>query len=163
MSFWGKLFGKKSGRPSEKRIFDSCYKLQYVFIPEVVFAYKIGEFERSEFIDIDMWKSMCSSLFGKKFYFEWDSLGVEVVKMSGSYWMVRYSFPLPTKAPIAWYAAVLVNTETRNAQYYTMECADGGGWMLGSTAVEGRLSFGSLKTPTPEAFFAWVEEQARFL
>ena len=97
---------------------------------------------------------------------EWDAFKIVRVDNYGNYKLILYQFPEPKEVPEALYGAVLLDTTTNHADYYTLEYSFNGKWVLGATSRGKHLNYGEVDTPDLEAFVAWIfssDKQLRHL
>ena len=87
---------------------------------------------------------------------EWDTFRIVRVDNYGNYRLILYQFPEPKEVPEALYGAVLLDTTTHNADYYTLEYSINGKWVLGSTSRGKHSNYGEVDTPDLEQFIAWI-------
>ncbi len=137
---------------------DRC-RLQYRFIPELVFGITAGKVSVDDFLDIDSWKATLSKDSREGFLFRWEELGVEKHIVDDGCTVILLSFPKPISAPEALYCAVLVDDRIKIATYYTLEFSAAGEYVLGSITPDMHFYFGKLKNPEKELFLNWVITQ----
>lgn len=168
---WNKLSGKKQeetepavkdGRglsDSEKHTYR--YFLQYTFIPDLASGVSQGELSIAAILKTDGWENYFKKYVDKNFYFEWDELHCKGIRIDDTYVMALYIFPKPRQVPEAAFGAILINTTTNNATYYTLESSFGNEWVLGSMSKTGHCNFGTLESPGLNSFLDWVVERAK--
>lgn len=97
---------------------------------------------------------------------EWDAFRIVRVDNYGNYKLILYQFPEPKEVPEALYGAVLLDTTTNHADYYTLEYSYNGKWVYGSTSRGKHLNYGEVDTPDLDVFVAWIfssDKQLRHL
>ena len=134
--------------------------LQYKYIPDLVADVSTGDLSTDALLDTDWWKS-CIELFeNEDFYFEWDELHCDKIKVNDDYEMVVYTFPKPMQTPDAAYGSVLINTANNDATYYTLESSFNESYMLCSMNQGRHTNYGKMENPSLENFIKWVSEKA---
>ena len=132
------------------------YFLEYEFIPQLVEGINSGRLVPEILLDTDHWKELINSTVEEKFIYDWDNIHCRGAKIDDTYVMAVYIFPSPTDVPEAAFGAVLVNTETNEATYYTLEYSFDNNWVLGSKNIHGHYNYGRLENPELENFVEWV-------
>lgn len=163
---WNKIFGKKQEVPNteikqQKVLTDDekhsyRYFLQYKFIPDLVAGVSKGELSPEAILQTDNWESFMKKHIDEDFFFEWDELRCNGMKVNDNYVMAVYIFPKPRQVPEAACGAVLINTTNNDATYYTLEYSFDGAWVLGSMNQTGHLNYGNLENPGLKSFIDWV-------
>lgn len=87
---------------------------------------------------------------------EWDAFRIVRVDNYGDYKLIIYQFPDPKEVPEALYGAVLLDTKTHRAEYYTLEYSYNDKWVYGSTSRGKHFNYGETNTPNLELFVAWI-------
>lgn len=87
---------------------------------------------------------------------EWDAFRIVRVDNYGDYKLIIYQFPEPKEVPEALYGAVLLDTTTNHADYYTLEYSYNGKWVYGSTSRGKHFNYGEVDTPNLELFILWI-------
>ena len=135
------------------------YFLQYKYIPDLVADVSTGDLPTDALLDTDWWKS-CIELFeNEDFYFEWDELHCDKIKVNDDYEMVVYTFPKPRQTPDAAYGAVLINTANSDATYYTLEYSFCERWMLCSMNQGTHRNYGEVENIGLENFMELVSKK----
>ena len=135
------------------------YFLQYKYIPDLVADVSTGDLPTDALQDTDWWKS-CIELFDNEdFYFEWDELHCDKIKVNDDYEMVVYTFPKPRQTPDAAYGAVLINTANSDATYYTLEYSFCERWMLCSMNQGTHRNYGEVENIGLENFMELVSKK----
>lgn len=90
---------------------------------------------------------------------EWDDFKIQSVNTYGDYKLIIYAFPQPKEISEALYGAVLLNMETHQAHYYTLEYSYNNKWVLGSMDANGEHNnYGTVDSPDLDKFIAWIFE-----
>ena len=87
---------------------------------------------------------------------EWDAFRIMRVDNYGDYKLIIYQFPEPKEVPEALYGAVLLDTTTNTADYYTLEYSYNDKWVYGSTSRGHHANYGEVDSPDLELFVAWI-------
>ena len=87
---------------------------------------------------------------------EWDNFKIKRVDNYGDYKLIIYEFPEPKFAPEAKYAAVVVNTSTLEADYYTLEMSDNDLWFYCGATEDEHLNYGEAEYNDLDHFIEWV-------
>lgn len=87
---------------------------------------------------------------------EWESFKINRVENYGDYKLIVYQFPEPKVVPEAKYGAVLLNTNSLELNYYTLEMSFDNKWVYGSMTSERHSNYGSFDTPDLEKFIEWI-------
>lgn len=126
-NLWNKIFGIKQEVPNteikqqnvltddEKHSYR--YFLQYKFIPDLVAGVSKGELSPEAILQTDNWESFMKKHVDEDFFFEWDELRCNGIKVNDNYVMAVYIFPKPRQVPEAACGAVLINTTNNDATY----------------------------------------------
>ena len=104
-NLWNKIFGKKQEMPNteikqQKVLTDDekhsyRYFLQYKFIPDLVAGVSKGEFSPEAILQTDNWESFMKKHVDEDFFFEWDELRCNGIKVNDNYVVAVYIFPKP--------------------------------------------------------------------
>lgn len=137
------------------------YFLEYEFIPQLVEGISLGKLAPEILLDTDHWKELINSTVEDNFTYDWDNLHCRGAKIDDTYVMAVYLFPAPTVIPEAAFGAVLINTTTNEATYYTLEYSLDNNWVLGSKNLRGHYNFGRLENPELEKFVEWVVNRTK--
>ena len=87
---------------------------------------------------------------------EWEAFKILRVDNYGDYKLIVYQFPEPKEVPEALYGAVLLDTTTHRAEYYTLEYSYNDKWVYGSTSRGKHFNYGEVDSPDLEQFVAWI-------
>lgn len=87
---------------------------------------------------------------------EWESFKINRVENFGDYKLIVYQFPEPKIVPEAKYGAVLLNTDSMELNYYTLEKSFDDKWVYGSMTTERHTNYGSYDTSDVEKFIEWI-------
>lgn len=87
---------------------------------------------------------------------EWESFKINRVENYGEYKLIVYQFPEPKIVPEAKYGAVLLNTDSMELNYYTLELSFDNKWVYGSMTSERHANYGSYNTPDLDKFIEWI-------
>ena len=87
---------------------------------------------------------------------EWDNFKIKRVDNYGDYKLIIYEFPEPKFAPEAKYAAVMLNTATLQADYYTLEMSDNDMWFYCGATEEEHFNYGEAEHTDLDHFIEWV-------
>ena len=88
---------------------------------------------------------------------EWDNFKIQSVNTYGGYKLIIYAYPQPKVIAEALYGGILLNTATRQAQYYTLEYSYDNKWVLGSmNAKREHNNYGTIDSPDLDHFIAWI-------
>ena len=137
------------------------YFLQYKYIPDLVADVSTGDLPTDALLDTDWWKSYIELFKDEDFYFEWDELHCDKIKVDDDYEMVVYTFPKPRQTPDAAYGAALINITNNSAIYYTLEYSFGDKWMLCSMNQGTHRNYGEVENLGLENFIELVSEKAK--
>ncbi len=159
MKLWNWILGKRV--PSEEEKHECRMILQYKFIPGLVSGIPARRLGATELMMTDTWPGAMKRIYGKRFYFEWDELKCKELHVDSSHIIILYDFPQPAVVPEAAYGAVLINTSSKYAVYYTLEKSFGDSWIIGCQTIKGHYSICPLELPTRDNFIGWVSEQAK--
>ena len=85
------------------------YFLQYKYIPDLVADMLSGKISVDDLMDKDWWECSIQLFKDMNFYFEWDELHCNKIKVDDDYEMVVYTFPKPRQTPDTAYGAALIN------------------------------------------------------
>lgn len=154
-------FKKEATTLTDDQKHEYRYFLQYKFIPDLVTKVSEGVISRDYILNVDWWESFIKKEIDDNFFFEWDKLHFESLKISDTYVIALYVFPQPRQTPDAVFGAVLINTTNNDATYYTLEFSFGGNWLLGSMNKTRHLNYGKLENPGLKSFIYRVLERAK--
>lgn len=137
------------------------YFLEYKFIPDLVAGVSKGKISPESILHTEGWEDFLKKCVDANFFFEWDDLRCDGIKINDTYVMALYFFPKPQQVPDAAYGAVLINTTTNHTVYYTLEYSFDGEWVLGSTNQTKHLNYGKFENPDLKNFIDWVVKRAK--
>ena len=168
---WNKIFGKRQEESvaevkQQRELTDDekhsyRYFLQYRFIPDLVAGVSKGDISPNSILVTDGWEKFIKKHVDKDFFFEWNELHCDGIKINDTYVMALYIFPKPRQVPEAAFGAVLINTTNNDAKYYTLEYSFDGAWVLGSMVQTTHLNYGNLEKPGLRSFIDWVVERVQ--
>ncbi len=168
-NFIKKLFGKKNNQEIEENnnslqeLDDDMkhtyrYLLQYRFIPTLVKMVNNGDIPPEVLLGTENWDDVLKRSH-EGFFFDWDEFKCKGFKVNNEYELALYLFPQPLQVPEAACAAVLINTTTNEATYYTLEMSFDDSWVLGSMNDGTHRNYGYLENPSVKSFLDWVIER----
>ena len=137
------------------------YFLQYKYIPDLAADMLSGKISVDDLMDKDWWECSIQLFKDMNFYFEWDELHCNKIKVDDDYEMVVYTFPKPRQTPDAAYGAALINITNNSAIYYTLEYSFGEKWMLCSMNQGTHRNYGEVENLGLENFIELVSEKAK--
>jgi hypothetical protein len=133
----------------------NLYFLEFKFIPALVENISNGKMPVEVLLDIEWWKTVQDDDFS----LDWDNLTVQVKNIDKCIEMYLYHFPEPMDIPEAKYGAVVVNTETNKAVYYTLEYSFGGSWLLCSVDEGSHCNYGEIESNDCSLFVECVTKR----
>ena len=84
----------------------------------------------------------------------------ERIDVDENHMLILYVFPQPQEMTEAVYGAVMLNTMTSEAEYYTLESSVDDLWVIGHKTTSCHSNLGSLDSADQDKFVAWVIERA---
>jgi hypothetical protein len=87
---------------------------------------------------------------------EWDNFKIKRVDNYGEYKLITYEFPEPKISPEAKYAAVMLNTTTLQADYYTLEMSVDDKWYYCGATEEEHFNYGEAESTDLDNFIEWI-------
>lgn len=165
MKLWDKLFGKKqeemakTQEPDDENLHHCRYFVEYKFIADLVDEVAKGELQPEVLLNIKGWKEFLENSMGEDFYFEWDEMDCQGATIDDDHLIAMYVFPKPKQVPDVAFGAVVINTKTKKAIYYTLEYTFDDSWMLCTKSKSGHSNFGEMENPSFEKFINWVVEK----
>ena len=133
------------------------YNPVYKSIPMLIEAIASGSYAVEALTDEEWIRSniqkRCQSAGGRE---EWNKFKINRVERYGDYKLIVYEFPEPKIAPEAKYGAILLNTQTLQADYYTLEMSVGGIWFYCGVTKEQHLNYGETEHNDLDHFIEWV-------
>ena len=133
------------------------YNPEYRLIPYMLQGVKADSLLPDALVD-EEWirreiQTRCSSNDCKE---EWDSFKINRVNKFGDYKLIIYQFPEPKVAPEAKYGAVLLNTNTLDSNYYTLEMSVEDRWYYGGVSEDRHLNYGEAESADLDRFIEWI-------
>lgn len=133
------------------------YNPEYRLIPYMLQGVKSDHLLPDALVD-EEWirreiQTRCSSNESKE---EWDSFKINRVNKFGDYKLIIYQFPEPKVAPEAKYGAVLLNTNTLDSNYYTLEMSVEDRWYYGGVSEDRHLNYGEAESTDLDHFIEWI-------
>lgn len=133
------------------------YNPEYRLIPRMLQGVKADHLLPDALVD-EEWirreiQTRCSSNECKE---EWDSFKINRVNKFGDYKLIIYQFPEPKIAPEAKYGAVLLNTNTLDSNYYTLEMSIEDRWYYGGVSEDRHLNYGEAESTDLDHFIEWI-------
>ena len=112
----------------------------------------------------DYFKKICENMGLEPKGFEWDELFISVEKFDDIS-IIFYGFPSPQKEPEAIYGALMIDLNTSNLTYYTLEmCSHPGRWALGENSTDHHALMGMYDMePTKENFLKLIIPKDKLL
>ena len=141
------------------------YNQEYGWFAGAVDAVNDGELNPAALTDEAWLRAKFQQDCAPSMQAEWDAFKILRVDTYGNYKLILYQFPEPKEVPEALYGAVLLDTTTNHADYYTLEYSFNSKWVLGATSRGKHLNYGEVETPDLEAFVAWIfssDKQLRY-
>lgn len=133
------------------------YNPEYRLIPRILQGVKTDHLLPDALVD-EEWirreiQTRCSSNECKE---EWDLFKINRVNKFGDYKLIIYQFPEPKVAPEAKYGAVLLNTNTLDSNYYTLEMSVEDRWYYGGVSEDRHLNYGEAESADLDRFIEWI-------
>jgi hypothetical protein len=136
------------------------YHVQYVFLPKLVESVSEGYLPSIALFTFAPWYYNLRQYYDIK---ELKDVGVyerfERIDVDENHMLILYVFPQPQEMTEAVYGAVMLNTVTCEAEYYTLESSFDDRWVLGHKTTSSHSNFGSLDSADKDKFVAWVIER----
>lgn len=133
------------------------YNPEYRLIPRMLQGVKTDHLLPDALVDEEWIRSeiqtRCSSNECKE---EWNSFKINRVNKFGDYKLIIYQFPEPKIAPEAKYGAVLLNTNTLDSNYYTLEMSVEDRWYYGGVSEDRHLNYGEAESADLDHFIEWI-------
>ena len=144
----------------EQNVDDSrgdIYNPEYRLIPHMLQGVNGGHLIPEALVD-EEWirraiQTRCSNEACKE---EWNSFKINRVNNFGNYKLIIYQFPEPKIAPEAKYGAVLLNTDTMDGNYYTLEMSVEDRWYYGGVSEDRHLNYGEAESADLDRFIEWI-------
>ncbi len=134
------------------------YEPEFRWMPDVLFkAVADGRLAPEALTDED-WirKNIQKGVSSEDIAKEWNSFKINRVDNYGDYKLIVYQFPEPKVVPEAKYGAVLLNTQSLEIDYYTLEMTYNNKWVYGSMSTECHNNYGEVDSPDVEKFIEWI-------
>ena len=151
---FGELLDKSETYDSLRR--SDIYNKEYHEIHTIVDGVTAGYIIPEALLDERGMRNYLRELCHPAMQAEWDAFKILRVDNYGDYKLIIYQFPEPKEVPEALYGAVLLNTTTNTADYYTLEYSFNGKWVYGSTSHGKHFNYGEVDTPNLEIFVLWI-------
>ena len=136
------------------------YGIEYRWLPGLVNAVSAGQTPIEALTDEawirDVVQSKCPN---EELRIEWGNFKIKRVDNYGGYKLIIYEFPEPKFAPEAKYAAVLINTDTLEAYYYTLEKSTEDKWYYCAVTEKEHQNYGEAHHSDLDHFIEWVFSQ----
>lgn len=137
------------------------YHVQSVYLPELVESVSEGYLPSIALFPSAQWYYDLRQYYDIK---ELKAVGVyerfERIDVDENHMLILYVFPLPQEMTEAVYGAVMLNTVTSEAEYYTLESSVDDRWVIGHKTTSCHSNLGSLDSADQDKFVAWVIERA---
>ena len=139
------------------------YYIQYIFLPELVQSVSDGYLPSIALFPSPLWyynyrqKYDLEKLHTARVYERFERIDVDENHM-----LILYVFPQPQEMTEAVYGAVILNTVTSEAEYYTLESSVDDRWVIGHKTTNCHSNLGSLDSADQDKFLAWVMERAGY-
>ena len=163
-SLWSKIFAGRKIKKEKKR---ECRRLmQFVLLPKLADAIRRGKLDDEELLDSNLYRLAAQEMYGDEFYFNWSKFKCRDYPLGETHVAYLYEFPKPKQVADVRFSAVVVNVETGNAAYYTLERALGGGYVVCQATVNEHYNLGTLdrlKLPLVLRFVCWLFKQSKSL
>lgn len=136
------------------------YYVQYIFLPELVQSVSEGYLPGIALFPSPLWYYNLRQKYDME---ELNAAGVyerfERIDLDENHMLILYVFPQPQEMTEAVFGAVMLNTVTCEAEYYTLESSFDDRWVLGHKTTSSHSNFGSLDSADKDKFVAWVIER----
>ena len=134
----------------------NIYNREFFKFSDLVDAVTDGQYGDGAFTDEEWLREGLCRDCDEEYKSAWDEFRILLATSYGNYKLIVYRFPEPKVMPEALYGAVLLDTTTHKADYYTLEYSANGKWVLGSTSRGMHSNYGEVDTPDLEQFIAWI-------
>lgn len=137
---------------------DEIYHPEYRWLPDVVFKAVTDGRLAPEALTDEEWlrENIKNKISSSEISDEWNSFKINRIDNYGEYKLIVYQFPEPKAVPEAKYGVVLMNTTTRDIDYYTLEKTFNDKWVYGSMTSEQHRNYGEVDTDDLEKFIEWI-------
>lgn len=144
--------------PKESPRRDDIYQPEIRWMPDVLFKAVIDGQLAPEALTDEDWirRNIQKGISSEDAAKEWNSFKINRVDNYGDYKLIVYQFPEPKVVPEAKYGAVLMNTNTLEIDYYTLEKTFNDKWVYGSMTSEQHRNYGEVDTDDLEKFIEWI-------
>ena len=144
--------------PKESPRRDEIYHPEFRWLPDVVFKAVTDGRLAPEALADEEWlrENIKNKISSSEISDEWNSFKINRIDNYGEYKLIIYQFPEPKAVPEAKYGAVLMNTTTRDIDYYTLEKTFNDKWVYGSMSSERHSNYGEVDTDDLEKFIEWI-------
>ncbi len=146
---------QEEAMPAPRR--NEFYIPEYYWIPQMAEAVCKGELTLDTLSDEAWLRQQIISRVPAETAQEWSTFHIERINKYGDYKFFVYGFPEPQSIPEAKYGAILLNTQTKEFDYYTLEFSYSGKWVLGRMQDMQHINYGELEAqPDVDAFVDWI-------
>lgn len=137
---------------------NEIYHPEFRWLPDVVFKAVTDGRLAPEALADEEWlrENIKNKISSSEISDEWNSFKINRIDNYGEYKLIIYQFPEPKAVPEAKYGAVLMNTTTRDIDYYTLEKTFNDKWVYGSMSAERHSNYGEVDTDDLEKFIEWI-------
>lgn len=133
------------------------YDIEYGFFTELLNAVNDGKMSPEALMNEDWLRKQIANCINEQSMLGlWRKFEIFRVEKHGSYRVIIYQFPEPEEVPEAVYGAVLLDTTTNTAEYYTLEYSYNDKWVYGSTNAYKHFNYGEVDRPDLDSFIVWV-------
>lgn len=148
------------GRKEENNKIDThqyIYHPEYRWIPEIIQMVSKKECAPDALIDEEWIRSVIQrNCQNDGCRAQWDNFRINRVDKFGNFKLIIYQFPEPKVAPEAKYGAVLMDVNTLESNYYTLEMSLDNLWYYGGVADTRHLNYGLAESTDLDKFIEWV-------
>lgn len=133
------------------------YNPEFCWLPGLVKMVSNGQMP-SEALTDETWirETIQSRINNALLKAEWDNFKIKRVDNYGEFKLITYEFPEPKLSPEAKYAAVMLNTATLQADYYTLEMSEDNKWYYCSATEEEHVNYGEAESTDLNNFIEWI-------
>ena len=136
---------------------EDIYEREYRMLPSVIEGVRSGEICAGLLSSRgDLYDMFTHDMTNSDSIKEWKTFKILRDDRYGDYEFILYQFPEPKVVPEAKYGAILLNTKTRDVDYYTLELSFDNRWVYGKTTADSHLNFGEAESGDLDAFVDWV-------
>ena len=145
------------GRPMPVPRRNEFYFPEYYWIPQMAEAVCTGKLAVDALSDEAWLRQQIISRVPAETAQEWGVFHIERINKYGDYMLFVYGFPEPRSIPEAKYSAILLNTQTKVFDYYTLEFSYNDKWVLGRMQGTQHTNYGELEAqPDVDTFVDWI-------